>query len=255
MFEIPETLQSLHFSADGSELVGVDIARKLHRWDWQKRVEMSATLPSGVLAVSDDARLAAIATRGGVAIHAVQSGQRIGFLKDPRGVPKVAAFSQDGKKLALFCAQSSHIDHVANSLQIWKVADGDKPSEWQGGYLCRTIPLAVEFWLDQKSVAFLDSETVCILNSNGDFFSYGASSPITPQKNYIMPICFNRDYVCWFDIATNAISLQQWPSKHIERQLYPRISPSFTKVLAFSPDGATLAGGDDKGFITLWRIK
>ncbi len=253
--KISTTLQTLKFTADGNELVGIDIARKLHRWDWRKRVELSSALPSGVLAVSDDAKIAAIAARGGVAIHAVQNGQRIGFLKDPRGIPKVAVFSKDNKKLALFCAQSSHIDHIANSLQIWRIEAGNKPFEWQGGEICQTAPFAIEFWLDQKSVAFIGSDMISVLNSNGEFFSYGASAPSNTSQHSFMPFCFSREHVCWYDIATNAVELQQWPSKHIERQLYTRVSSSALKILTFAPDGATLAGGDDKGFITLWRIK
>ncbi len=51
------------------------------------------------------------------------------------------------------------------------------------------------------------------------------------------------------------IALYKYPSMRLVRH-WPVLSlRSYTHSLAFAPDGRTLAVGDDKGFITLWRVK
>ena len=242
-FKIPKTLQTLRFSADGRELVGIDIAQNLRRWDWQKRVGIPSALPKGVFALSDDAAIAAVKAQGGVAIHLVQNGKRIGFLKDERGILKVAAFSQDSKKLALFFVQSSRAEGL--SLQIWNFSAESQPSR-----IYRDSA-----WQIPDSLKFFPNDTLISLK----FFNGSSATQmfITPSQLQITtaPLAFSDDYGNLAIEQNASVLLLQGPKWTMKRDLSKRISPSNLKNLAFSPDGATLAGGDDKGFITLWRIK
>jgi WD40 repeat protein len=207
------------------------------------------------LAISDDGRwlfsswISSDWQKAEFRLHDTQTGKVVKLSKaDPRGISlNSSVFSADGKQLALFAAHSQ----VVKGPQIWV---------WNTNAPHKPFIFPVEMQQDASTLHFWPNDDTLTLKQRGRLWMFNPQNgkqigrwecdgelQLAPDGQLIA--CEGAPDGLPCIVVYKYPSTKRWHQTEEARLLFDE------DALAFSPDSRTLAVGDDKGRITLWRVK
>lgn len=264
----------LQFSADSRTLSALDGTWVLRHWSVLDKSELQLSPltinPLGFALSPDGSTIVQCET--GIVGRRVSDGKNLWTLDDAMAVVALARFSPDGKRLALLMWQTALVKGAA--LVVWNLDSAKNRTKPEK--IISVKPYHVKsyglIYVPDKDLAYL-------LGGFGEIFCYDLQAQAMQARfdpeGRVESKGFKSSY--WGDYAhvasiappgmfaqvapesatssQSTIQLREWPSGKIQRVLRSKNKTSSFRLPTFSPDGDTLAAVDDKGFITLWRIK
>lgn len=256
-----ESVSSVAFTPDGKTVIGGS-AGEIRLWDLKTGTSTGAVSePDGFgrVALGPDGKSLAIGGRSG-AIHLwdLNTKRALGSLAGHTDTVNCLAFSPDGGTLA-----SGSDDSTA---RLWDLATGSNTATLTGH--TGGVP-SVAFSPDGKALASCggrrsgDSKydenvllwdvatrttTATLHSSTGQVFSLAFS----PDGKTLA--CGSGDDSRYYTTAT-VPNVQLWDARTMSAKAVIFTNPSSRRVtsVAFSPDGRTLASGDNNGALELWK--
>lgn len=258
----------MQFSSDGQQLLVVDTSNTLHRADWRSGKEIGEPLafPDDIFAISPNARIIAAPGGDDPELYRVSDGDSYQILEGTKGFLKAVAFSADGQRLAFL--KDNELANKPPMLEIWKVplpeeAPKNKPypdevPAEKPPAKPRLITLPGGF-MTSDTVLFFSSQGRSILISNyNDIREYdiqsGQLSKTVSSTASRTAIAISSEGALIAETSPSGVLLRH-RTKKTTRALLRQGIPDKGNTLAFSPDSGTLATGNNKGFVTLWRVR
>jgi hypothetical protein len=242
----------LRFSSDGNELLVVDTSNVFRRCDWRSGAVFGEPLqlPDDVFALSPDG--STLATANG--LNRVSDASLICPMPGSAGQLEATAFSADGRKVVFL--KESVTTTGAPVLEIWPVTPEGALAE-----KASRIALPTDFLASgEANISFSPQADSVFVVSQTETRQYDLKSAqlvntVACDSEY-QPDTFSPDGALLAEaspVDSGAVlhPLTGGTSRFLQQKELSRPGTS----LAFSADSRTLSIGDDKGFITLWRVK
>jgi WD40 repeat protein/serine/threonine protein kinase len=261
----------LEFTSDGARLVIGEPFGPIRILNWQTGSVATITnlIQPGdgavALACSPNSDLFAAAFSGFIRLWDARSGEPRGQLSGQQGLVLRLAFTPDGQRLAVACAD--------RTIQVWNVVDQDEPPSLRGH---AGEGKALAFLPDGRTLASGCQETVaCLWDLTGTrspvthtnlTISYSAASQTGLPLHSWTPDSLAQKAVHRFGFAFTPDGRQfitteregtlgVWDAHSLEKTETLSAWGSNHWGVALSPDGRWLAAGDTSGKVSLWDWK